>query len=92
MGDHILVKIPPLTQERRKEISKQVSAFGEDIKVRLRGVRHDAMKAIKKLEEEKELSEDQQKTLSNNVDELTKDMTIKVEQYVKHKQTEVMGE
>lgn len=91
MWDHLLVKIPPLTQERRKEISKQVSAFGEDIKVRIRWIRHDAMKVVKRLADEKELSEDEQKSHDKNIDELTKEMTGKVEQHVKNKQSDVLG-
>jgi ribosome recycling factor len=56
-----LIKIPALTEERRNEISKKVKSMGEETKAKIRIVRQDAMKATKKLLENKEISENENK-------------------------------
>ncbi len=91
MGDNILVRIPPLTKERREEIAKQVSWLWEEIKVRLRQVRHDAREAVEKLVDSKDLSEDEQKMHQSHIDDLTKEMNTKVEEHVKNKQNDVLN-
>lgn len=58
-GNIIRLNVPPLTQERRKELTKQVGKLTEEGKVALRNVRRDALKALEKLEKDKLLSEDQ---------------------------------
>lgn len=61
MGEYILIKIPALNQERRKELTKLVSKYGEENKIALRNVRQDILKGVKKDFDEKLLSEDQKK-------------------------------
>jgi ribosome recycling factor len=63
MGDSILIKIPPLTQERRKELTKLISKMGEDNKIALRNIRQDTLKEIKKQYDEKLMSEDDKKRI-----------------------------
>lgn len=90
-GDYLLVKIPPLTGERRKEIVKQVSALGEDAKSRMRKVRQDLRDGVKKEFEAKEVSEDERKQYEQEVEDLTKDFTGQVDQAVKTKESEILN-
>lgn len=86
-GRVIRVPIPPLTEERRKEIVKTASAKVEEAKVAIRNAREDARKAIKNAEE---LSEDVKKRAEKEVDELTKEFTDKIEAEFKAKSDEIM--
>ncbi len=86
-GRVIRVPIPPLTEERRKEIVKQASSKVEEAKVALRNVRDDARKAIKNAEE---MSEDVKKRAEKEIDELTKEFSDKLETEFKNKSEEIM--
>ena len=86
-GRVIRVPIPPLTEERRKEIVKTASTKVEEAKVAIRNAREDARKAIKNAEE---LSEDVKKRAEKEVDELTKEFTDKIEAEFKAKSDEIM--
>ena len=59
-----MIKIPALTQDRRTEITKKIKIIGEDTKAQIRQIRQDAMKTTKKLLDDKEISEDENKTKS----------------------------
>lgn len=86
-GRVIRVPIPPLTEERRKEIVKNASSKVENAKVALRNVREDARKAIKIAEE---MSEDVKKRAEKDVDELTKEFNDKIDAEFKQKSDEIM--
>lgn len=86
-GRVIRVPIPPLTEERRKEIVKNASTKVENAKVALRNIREDARKAIKIAEE---LSEDVKKRAEKDIDDLTKEFTDKVDSEFKTKSDEIM--
>ena len=90
MGEHILVKIPPLTQERRKELTKLVSQLGEEAKIAIRNARQEALKDIKKQFEEKLLSEDEKGRLEKQIDETTKDLNQQVDKIVETKKQQIM--
>ena len=77
-GDYTMIKIPALTGERRKELVKFCEKLGENQKVAIRNIRQDAMKEIRKLFDEKLLSEDQKKHRESEVDSLTKTWTEKI--------------
>jgi len=85
-----MIKIPPLTQERRTEISKRVKIMGEETKAKIRVVRQDAMKTTKKLLENKEISENENKINEDNVEDLTKEFNNKIDNLVNTKSEEVM--
>jgi ribosome recycling factor len=85
-----MIKIPPLTQERRTEISKRVKVMGEETKAKIRVVRQDAMKTTKKLLENKEISENENKVNEGNVEDLTKEFNNKIDNLVSAKSEEVM--
>ncbi len=85
-GRIVRVPVPPLTEERRKEIVKSASAKVEEAKVAIRNVREDARKELKTAE----LPEDTKKKAEKSVDDLTKTFTDKVDALFKDKSTEIM--
>jgi len=87
---HILIKIPALTEERRNEISKKVKSMWEETKAKIRIVRQDAMKATKKLLENKEISENENKANEANIEDVVKEFNTKIDNLVKAKSEEVM--
>lgn len=89
-GEYIMIKIPPLTTERRKELTKIVAKMGEECKIRLRNVRHEGMDEIKKEFNEKTISEDQKKAYEGEIDDLTKEYATKVDNAVKVKSEDIM--
>ncbi len=86
-GRVIRVPIPPLTEERRKEIVKNASEKVENAKIAIRNVREDARKAVKIASE---MSEDVKKRAEKEIDELTKEFSDKVEAEFKAKSDEIM--
>jgi len=90
MADSILIKVPPLTEERRKEISKVAKTMAEDAKVWIRNARAESMKAIKKAEDDKEISEDERKTLETELQKIIDDANKKVEEHYKNKDADIM--
>jgi ribosome recycling factor len=89
-GTNIKIPIPPLTEERRKEMVKLVKKIGEESKVALRNVRRDANEHLKKLEKNKELTEDQLKEAEKETQKLTDEHSIKLDEIIKHKEKEIM--
>ena len=85
-GRVVRVPIPPLTEERRKEIVKTASKFVEESKVKIRNVREDARKDLKSAE----LPEDAKKRAEKAIDDLTKDFNEKIDAEFKTKETEIM--
>lgn len=86
-GHVVRVPVPPLTEERRKEIVKTASSKVEDAKVAIRNVREDARKELKTAE----LPEDTKKRAEKSVDELTKIYTDKIDAAFKDKTAEIMA-
>jgi len=89
-GTNIKVPIPPLTEERRKELVKLVKKFGEEAKVALRNVRRDANDHLKKMEKEKKLTEDELKEAEKETQKLTDEHIAKIDELIKHKEKEIM--
>ncbi|KAH0928101.1 hypothetical protein HID58_013828, partial [Brassica napus] len=85
-GDVIRLSLPPLTSERRKELTKVVAKQSEEGKVALRNIRRDALKSYDKLEKEKKLSEDNVKDLSSDLQKLIDTYMKKVEELSKQKE------
>ena len=85
-GRIIRVPIPPLTEDRRKEIVKTTSAKVEEAKIGIRKIRDDARKEIKGLE----LSQDEQRKAENQVDDLTKEFNSQIDGLFKEKEAEIM--
>ncbi len=89
-GQLIRIAIPPLTEERRKEMAKLIKRMGEDAKIAIRNARRDANEALKKQEKAKEISEDDLKRGEKQVQEITDSFTEKVDEVVVTKEKEVM--
>ncbi|MEP7195240.1 MAG: ribosome recycling factor [Saprospiraceae bacterium] len=88
-GETIRLHIPPLTEERRKDLVKQVKGHGEDAKIALRSIRHKVLEVIKK-EKSSGLSEDIAKSKETLVQNLLNDYVLKVDHIVDTKDKEVM--
>ncbi len=86
-GRVIRVPIPPLTEERRKEIVKTASTKVEDAKVAIRNIREDARKAVKIATE---MSEDIKKRAEKEIDDITKEFNDKIDAEFKNKSEEIM--
>lgn len=81
---------PPMTQEQRKDIAKEAKAMGEKAKIAVRNIRQDGNNHIKKLEKDKQITEDVSKKAQDDVQKLTDEFVKKVDEMVKHKEEEVM--
>tara|TARA_Y100001949_G_scaffold91953_1_gene77783 strand:+ start:1407 stop:1961 length:555 start_codon:yes stop_codon:yes gene_type:complete len=89
-GRLVRVPIPPLTEERRKQIVKQTSEKVEDAKIALRNVRQDAFKEIKRMKDAKELSEDDQKRAEKGIDDTMATISATVDALFKDKEKEIL--
>jgi len=89
-GTNIKIPIPPLTEERRKEMVKVVKKFGEEAKVAIRNIRRDANDHLKKQEKEKEITEDELKEAEKETQKLTDEHIVEIDDIIKHKEKEIM--
>lgn len=89
-GRVVRVPVPPLTEERRRELAKQVGQKQEECMVSLRGVRHEAMDAFDEAKKNKSLGEDDAKRFSNQVEDAMNKTRAEVESLAKAKETEIM--
>ena len=89
-GELIRLPIPPLTEERRKDIAKQVRTKGEDHRVAVRTVRRDANERLKALLKDKKISEDESKRTETRIQKETDGGIAQVDQIVQKKEKEVM--
>ncbi|WP_243370685.1 ribosome recycling factor [Geotalea sp. SG265] len=89
-GKLIRLNLPPLTEERRKDIVKQLKKFAEDAKVAVRNIRRDAIDDLKKLEKEKKISEDDLKRAEKDVQDVTNAHVTRIDEVLLHKEKEVM--
>lgn len=89
-GKIIRLNLPPLTEERRKEIVKDLKKKAEEDKIAIRNIRRDAMDKMKKLEKDKAITEDELKKYEKDIQEATKIFEAKVDEAVAHKEKEVL--
>ncbi|HEY1137681.1 MAG TPA: ribosome recycling factor [Xanthomonadaceae bacterium] len=90
-GTVIRINLPPLTEERRKELSKHVHGEGEDTKVAIRNIRRDANQQIKELLKEKKITEDEERRSEDEIQKLTDKAIKDVDEVVKAKEQELMA-
>lgn len=88
-GDSIFISIPPLTEERRKQLVKQTRTYGEDAKVSIRNARKEANDAVKKFQKDG-LPEDEAKRIEDNIQEMTDKFSAKVESVLADKESDIM--
>lgn len=89
-ADQVRLPIPPLTQERRKDLAKVVGKQTEEARVAVRAARRDAMDMIKEAEKDKQITEDERKTGEKKVQDLTDKYVAMVDDIAKAKEKEIM--
>lgn len=89
-GLTVRVPLPPLNEERRAELSKVAGKYAEDAKISVRNVRRDAMEMIKKLEKDGDISEDEHRRLSTDIQELTDARIKKIDELLAAKQKDIV--
>jgi ribosome recycling factor len=90
-GNVVRLTIPPLTEERRKELVKQVKKLGEEHKVAVRNVRRDANDTFKKMKKDKDISEDDMFRLQDESQKATDSFIAQIDEIVSGKEKEVMA-
>ena len=89
-GDLIRIPLPPLTEERRKEMVKIAAGEGENCKVAIRNIRRDANSDFKSLLKDKEIGEDQAKSAEDGVQKLTDKHVTQIDEIVKEKEVDIL--
>lgn len=89
-GDSIKLFFPPMTQEQRKEIAKESKSMGEKAKVAIRNIRQDSNNQVKKLEKDKQITEDESKKAFDEIQKHTDEYVKKIDEMLKHKEEEIM--
>lgn len=89
-GDVIRISIPPLTEERRKELVKVVGKFAEESRIQVRNIRRDANDQLRKLEKEGELTEDELRISQDEVQKETDQFIGEIDRLMKEKEEEIM--
>lgn len=90
-GSVIRLAFPPLTEERRKEIVKDIHKQGEESKVALRSIRRDAMDKLKSMKKKSEITEDDLKSGEDDIQKLTDSFVKKVDEMVTKKEKEILS-
>ena len=89
-GQLIRIPIPPLSEERRKELSKVAGKYAEGAKVAVRNIRRDALDEVKKLKKDNMISEDDEKRYENEIQKLTDEATKKIDELLAQKEKDIM--
>ena len=89
-GKMVRLNLPPLSEERRKQIVQQVKQMGEKTKISIRNIRHDAIKQLEDAEKKKIIGEDARDDAKDKVEKLTKKNVDAIDALIKHKSDEIM--
>lgn len=89
-GRVIRISIPPLTEERRKQLVKVVKKRAEEARIAVRNIRRDTNDELRKAEKDQHLSEDDVKKFHEEIQKLTDSYIVKVDEMLKHKENEIM--
>lgn len=89
-GQLIRIPIPPLSEERRKELVKIAGKYSEQNKVAVRNIRRDALDEIKKLKKDNQISEDEEKRFENEIQKLTDEAIKKIDEAFASKEKDIM--
>jgi ribosome recycling factor len=90
-GEIIRVPMPALTEERRKDLTKIVKAQGEDCKVAIRNLRREANEHGKKMLKDKEITEDDERRLTDDIQKLTDRTIVEIDKLVQGKEAEILA-
>lgn len=93
MNDGVVIRLtfPPLTEDRRKELSRDVQKIGENSKVALRSIRRDAIEKLKAMKKNSEITEDDQKDGEKKIQKITDEYVADVEKIAAAKEKEIMA-
>lgn len=91
-NDGVCIRLifPPLTEERRKDLCKQIAKHGEEAKINIRNIRRDANEFVKKQQKDKLITEDDQKDIEKDIQKLTDDFIVRIEKLSETKEQEIM--
>tara|TARA_B100000686_G_C16625677_1_gene881729 strand:- start:307 stop:864 length:558 start_codon:yes stop_codon:yes gene_type:complete len=89
-GQLIRVPIPELNEERRQELTKIASKYAEQTRVAVRNVRRDGLEALKKMEKDGEMSQDEQRAWSDEIQKMTDDMVTQIDELASAKDEEIL--
>jgi len=89
-GQLIRIPIPPLSEERRKELVKIAGKYAEQSKVAVRNIRRDAMDEVKKMKKDSLISEDEEKKYNNDIQKWTDDAVKKIDEQLNSKEQDIM--
>ncbi|MGA0600681.1 ribosome recycling factor [Caulobacter sp. KR2-114] len=89
-GQNLRIPIPPLTEERRKDLAKLAGKYAEQQKVAVRNVRRDAMDDLKKAEKDSVINQDEQKRMETEIQKFTDEAVKRVDEALKTKEQEIM--
>ncbi|MFT4251333.1 MAG: ribosome recycling factor [Caulobacter sp.] len=89
-GQNLRIPIPPLNEERRKDLSKQAGKYAEQQKIAVRNVRRDANDDLKKAEKDSVINEDDRKKMETEVQKLTDEAVKRIDEALKTKEQEIM--
>lgn len=90
-GTVIRISLPPLSEERRKDLAKICHKYGENAKVSIRNIRRDGMDALKKAEKDNEISKDEHHLISEEIQKITDDYIVKIDTQVQLKEKEILS-
>ncbi len=86
----IRIPIPPLSEERRKELVKVAGKYAEQGKIAIRNIRRDALDSIKKLKKDNQISEDEEKRFSDEIQKFTDEFVKKIDDALTQKEKDIM--
>jgi len=89
-GDMVRIVLPELTEERRRELVKQVKHIGEKAKISIRNIRRDANDDVKKRVKDEGLSEDESKQMQAEIQKITDRYVAEIEQIIEHKEKDIL--
>ena len=89
-GEMIRINVPPLTEERRKEMVKSVGGISENTNVSIRNIRRDSLEKLRVLEKDKAISQDESKKAQQDLQKITDDFTSQVDTLKKDKEKEIL--
>ena len=89
-GEVIRIPLPPLTEERRRDLGRVVHQEGENAKIAIRNIRRDANTTLKDLQKEKEISEDEERRGEGDIQQITDQMVTEVDSIVAEKEKELL--
>ena len=90
-GKLVRVPVPPLTEERRKQLAKQVHEIAEEHRTAVRNIRRDANERLKKMLKDKQISEDAERDGLNEVQKLTDSYISRIDEMSRHKEQEILS-